>query len=680
MSQPDRQGARCGQAKCHERALGRPLGDQLWSRIRQMHDDTAGNPLFLDILLSKLSEQSEHPAASAGRTLTTTVERRVARQPVRVSETLQMAALAGAEFDLRVVARASGHRDSDTLSDLESAHHAGLVQEEAVNRYRFRHAVVRGVLRERLSRSRLARMHLKIAEAIEAVHPDALEEHAGALAFHYFQANAVGGGSKAYHYTLRAAQQATQLLAHDEAVNAYEQAIKLKDQAAATDESFNELLLLLGQAQRRAGNLLGALETFRAVTQVPGPPEQLAQATIAFEDTNYWLGYPGDEAANLTEQAVAVLPVADLTVRALTLAGLSRALRTGGRTTEGIKRGKEALALAERLGDPVVSFAVAFRTTQSSLSVARAHLHAIDWTKLYTTAREMGDMDACLLGLAEAMWATAMLGDVASWDEMFAEYCTSAEQLRQPRWDSWLQCFRAFRSLLAADLEGAEQALERSEQIAEGFGWAREGLYGVAMFLIRREQGRLAELLHQLQAAVRMNPSALWRPGLAALYADLGRLDDARPEFEAVLSEGLAGFADGSWDLGMGLLAEVCVALGDVERASLFLELLRPCEGRFLAFLGCAAGLGPVDRLLGMLASLAGRREDALKWHTTGLELARRMNSPLWIAHCLCDFAAHVLAADQLTARRMLAEAAAICEEHRLLGLGRRVEGFGTLD
>jgi hypothetical protein len=74
-----------------------------------------------------------------------------------------------------------------------------------------------------------------------------------------------------------------------------------------------------------------------------------------------------------------------------------------------------------------------------------------------------------------------------------------------------------------------------------------------------------------------------------------------------------------------------------------------------------------------MLASTAGRRE-ADRWHRSGLELARHIDSPLWIGHCLYDYAVHLLPSNRSGAMRMLAEAAAICDKHGLVVLGQRVD------
>ena len=54
------------------------------------------------------------------------------------------------------------------------------------------------------------------------------------------------------------------------------------------------------------------------------------------------------------------------------------------------------------------------------------------------------------------------------------------------------------------------------------------GVYGLQMFALRREQGRLGEVAPVLElVAPRQVDQPLWRPGLAALYSDLDMLDAA---------------------------------------------------------------------------------------------------------------------------------------------------------
>jgi DNA-binding SARP family transcriptional activator len=656
---------------------GRGLDDRLRVLAAEVHADAGGNPLFVDSLLSALpAEPGGDPVPR--RSLTEMVIRRVRRLPPDVADLLGTASVAGLDFDLRVVARAAGHRELVTLEALETASQAGLVDEDGANRYRFRHALVRSALREQLSQSRRVRVHLQVGEALEAVYGEHLHDHVSALAYHFSQAASVGGALRAYRYTLLAAQRATGLLSHDEAVDAYGQALELVDQVDGLDPLARYALLIdRSVAQRKAGDLFSALDTLRVAAEeasAQGAAVQMAQAAVAFEETTFWLGASGEYAVELVERAERTLPPEDSTLRALTVASVSRALDTSGRPGAAQRAG-EALAMAERLGDPATRFGVLLRTTRSTFTAEDADAGARRWMQICGKAREFGDVDACMLGLAEAMWATVMLGDLATANDLFGEFSNFAGQLRQPRLDYWLNLFRALRAILAADLHDGEQYLQRAEHIGGGFGWAREGLYGVAMFLIRREQGRIAGVAPALEATLRLNPSAsLWGPGLAALYAEMGRLDDARGAFETVVAAGLDSLPlDGSRQLCLGLLAEVCTALGDARRAAWLLEELRPSRGRFLVSLAGAAGLGPTDRLLGMLASTAQRPDEAEHWHRRGLDFARNLDSPLWIGHCLYDAAVHFTDSDRPSARRMLAEAAGICDQHDLPGLSGRV-------
>jgi hypothetical protein len=60
-------------------------------------------------------------------------------------------------------------------------------------------------------------------------------------------------------------------------------------------------------------------------------------------------------------------------------------------------------------------------------------------------------------------------------------------------------------------------------------------MYSVQLFAIRREQGRLEEMVAATQAFVAQFPAVpAWRAGLAYQYAELGRTEEARREFEVV--------------------------------------------------------------------------------------------------------------------------------------------------
>ena len=156
----------------------------------------------------------------------------------------------------------------------------------------------------------------------------------------------------------------------------------------------------------------------------------------------------------------------------------------------------------------------------------------------------------------------------------------------------------------------------------------------------------------------------MWRPGLAALYADLGLLADARNEFEALANDGFGTIPrDAVWPACATFLAEVCVALGDQERAIELYDALIPFRGRNI-MAGMTICFGPADRFLGNLAALLDRPEDAERHFEDALGLAERSPSPVWQAHVLHDHA------------RFLAERGATADAVEMEGRARQLAMF----
>ena len=107
------------------------------------------------------------------------------------------------------------------------------------------------------------------------------------------------------------------------------------------------------------------------------------------------------------------------------------------------------------------------------------------------------------------------------------------------------------------------------------------GVFGLQMFALRREQGRLKEVepvvrfFFQQQSA-----AAAWRPGLAVIYSELGRTRDARAEFENLAQHDFADLPrDAMWMGTMTYLVDVCTFLGDRARAERFTRFSYPSPG-----------------------------------------------------------------------------------------------------
>ncbi len=657
-------------AELVERSAGRRLDDRLRDLAGRLHTETAGNPLFIDSLLAAGEQTGELP-----RTVSETVRRRTRHLPGEVTDLLRLASVVGLDFDLPLVARATGRDELDVLDGLEAAGRAGLVDESGADRYRFAHALVRAALRDELSRSRRVRIHLQIGEALEALSADALDDHTDALAYHFSEAAPVGGLDKAFRYTVAAAERATRVLAYADAAAAYGRALEmlpaLPDQGPVRR---CQLLVARAEAHDRAGEFEAAwrmAETACTEAWDVGAADELVRAALALENIRVLSRIaPAEAAIAPLERAEAILPAADSPQRAVVIATLAQAMAYSGRRTAAIERAQTALAMARRVADPVALGEVIAATAFLDIPLERAAAMAVRATELLALGNQLDDDR--LRGWASSMgaWSNLQLGDMAAFDQFLDEYALAADRMHQPFWTSSLPLGRHVRAMIAGDLELAEWLLTEFRNVFDRW---YEGVEGTMMFFLRREQGRLERVAPALRILVQQQQGAnIWRPGLVALYIELGMMAEARDEFERLAANDFAATNDEAREVVLGLTAEACVALDDAQRADQLLDLLGLYRGKVLVTYRLAC-LGPVDRLLAMLSDTAGRPHEADALFDSAIDLCRRMPSPLWLAHCLHDAARHRAERDPEQAEMMLAEAADLCERHHLAGLARKL-------
>ncbi len=134
------------------------------SRYRER---TGGNPFFLEELLRDERERdsgAEGPPAG----VRDVVDRRLARLADTTREVLALAATVGLRFDLRGLAAAGDWPSGELLDALDEAIAAGLVVSGADERFAFAHSLVAEAIVSALPASRRARLHLQVADALEA--------------------------------------------------------------------------------------------------------------------------------------------------------------------------------------------------------------------------------------------------------------------------------------------------------------------------------------------------------------------------------------------------------------------------------------------------------------------------------------------------------------------------------
>ncbi|HWC27008.1 MAG TPA: AAA family ATPase [Solirubrobacteraceae bacterium] len=614
--------------------------------VHRLREQTEGNPFFIEETLRALldtgptGDESLSVAAleriGVPEGVAEIVERRVRHLSPLGDETLKAASVFGRDFRAGVVARVIGADAEDVICALEESMAAGLVLEVAdrVDVYTFSHTLVREALYSRLSVSRRVRLHLAVAEALEAL---AEHEHVNPaeLAHHFLLARHFAGPGPARRYSIAAGARATELLAYEEAAEHFAQAVQLfddDDEAARCD-----ILLALGRAQWRAGSD-EARQTFRTVATsaaARGDAEQLARAALGHSARYHESGYAGSRDRELLEQARAALADGDSALRVLLLSRLAGTVAFAGEQRDRAPAlSAEALAMARRLRDR---------------GVLRAALMAH-----HATLLDVRDLDERLKISAEFMvlpegrpelaaechhWRIFDLleaGDAGAARALQPQLETLAKHMRQPQWHSIAAGWRGVWAELAGDVTSAEQCAEECLQQGQRAGMKDAlSLWTGKLLMLRRRQGRLGELSSAVERLLRGADVRRtgWRSAFALICADAGDAGAARAIYREELPA-YAGAMPQFWLTNMAMLTELCAELGDADGARRLYSALLPCAHRSVV-VTYASYWGPVERYLAMLAATFGDDELRRRHAQRALARTRALNAPLLTAELL---------------------------------------------
>jgi DNA-binding CsgD family transcriptional regulator/tetratricopeptide (TPR) repeat protein len=677
-----------------ERAAGSDLGPGLPDVALSLRELTGGNAFLMTELWRTLLETETLASAGSERLagavaelgspegVREVVSQRLARLSAAGTQLLELAAVAGPEFELSLVAPdgvATVH------AALEEAVAHGMIEEVPGRRleYRFTHELVRRALYDRMPGLRRAELHLRVAEALERAHGPGESRRLAALAHHFAAAAPVDGPRRAVAYALRAGAAALDALAFDEADARFSAALDLGVDDARTR---GQTQLALGAARFRAGRSDDAMAAFRGAAQIAralDDPELLAQAAIGFEEACWRPGIVDAGAVELLEEASRAIGDGDSELRVMLLAGLGRAHSFVGDHAASDAVRERATAMARRLDDRRGLATVLMRSYWS-----RSEGRLEETLELLTEARELAEGLGDSELRAEAMeWRVAGLVAIGDLDTAAREQAAVhalAVRLRQPFTLHVAEHYASTIALCTGDLAEAEAAAERSHE------WSRllsgrdaSGIHGIQMFGVRREQGRLAELEPVIGLlAGSGGPAGVWRPGLAALLAELGMEDEARGELEQIRREGLAPLRSRLWLGSLTYLADACAAVGDAELAPLVYRELAPLAGGNVVVGHGVACYGAADRFLGMLAAASGDHDRAAGHFEAALGFNRRMGAHTWVAQTLFGYGRTLRmrdrAGDARRAAELLAEAATLADHIGMPALLARAQALGA--
>ncbi len=624
------------------------------------------------------------PAAELGtpETVRQVVSHRLARLAPETGVILEVAAVSGGRVELVTLRRVAAIGESALLDAVDEAARSGLV-EEVPSRglaYRFTHELVRRSVLDRLSAPRRAELHLRVAEALESTAvPGDDRARLAALAHHFTEAAPLGETARAIYYNLLAAESAAGALSFEEAASLLRNALELGiDDPRQRTEAF----LALGSELYRAGRSLESLAAFRQAAELARSTddgELFARAAIGFESTCWRPGLNDQGALALLAEAVDLLGPEDSVLRCRLLTALSRAHdELHGHHDRGRAARDSAIAMARRIGDDAglaIVLSASYWSDQPRSEVlemlAEARALAADLGDLELEAEAMEWRIAALMAMGEMEAASLDLSVVLE----------QASRTRQPFICHVAEHYASALALMEGRLADAEAAAERSREWGQLLtGRDASGVHGIQMFGVRREQGRLGELAPVMRLlASNEREGGAWRPGFAALLAELDMKPDALRELERVRRLGLDRLRESLWLASLTYLTDASCAVGDAETATLLYPELAPLAGISLMIGHGVACYGSADRYLGMLAATSGENELAERHFEVALAANRKMGATTWLAHTEYEFGRMLIAAGRADqAGPLLVEALAHAEQVGMPTLIARLRRLGV--
>jgi len=635
--------------------MGDAPADELAAAI---HADTQGNPLFAKEIGRLLAAEGHGDGAPGGipipQGVLEVIGQRLARQSESCRNLLALASVVGREFDPDVIGSLAEVDEDALFAALDEAAGAGLVGAvpEASGRLRFSHILIRDALYEDLPAPRRMRLHRAVAEALEALYARNPEPHVTELARHYRDAGPAAA-HKAIEYAQRAGDRAASQYGYEEAAESYASALEMLETARAGDTDRTcELLLSLGEVQSRAGNGAEARQALRkaaGLAQEADRPDQLARAAIEYGGRFGWARASIDPFyVPVLERALAAVGTEDSSARVRLLARLAAARRDDAPRERRVAIAAEGLEMAGRIGDPV-TLALAL---EAQWVATEGPEMVRDGTGIATTRRmielgeQAGDKERMYEGHEHRLNSFWQLGDRTAVDVEFDVLAALADELRQPAQRWHIGTMRTMLALMEGRFEDAERLIEETVVLGKRVErWNAVVSQRIALFLLRREQGRLGELATTIGRSVHEYPSLLrFACAQAHLEADLGREREARAHLDALLALDLEReHRDAEWLFSMALLADPCALLAHERGAAKLYSLLLPFE-QLYAVAPIEGSFGAMARGLGVLATVLRRYDDADRHLEAAIEIEARMGGRPGLAHAHHDRAMALLA------------------------------------
>jgi tetratricopeptide (TPR) repeat protein len=675
-------------------AAAAALTEEIVARILRRAD---GVPLFIEELTRSVTDASSAAGDSVPETLQASLLARLDRLGSDMKEVAQIAAVIGREFGSDLLCAVVGKSKDELTPALGQLVASQIVLPAGTAQgglYLFRHALIQDAAYQLLLLSRRRQYHAEIARTLEGRFAETDESHPELIAQHY---TAAALPEQAIPYWVKAGERALAHFAYLEPISHFERGLDLAralPEGPARSRQILNLLLLLAEARFRNKHLHEALQMFREafdLARTDGSPADLARAASGAQLAESHMGVVQQKSIALLEAALDAFGESGTAERSRVLGRLGIALAQSGAFERATTLMSRATDLARRRGDPralleALIYSELYAKVAQPCTGPQFEMRRQLLGEMWNIAEQLGDPDMLPHLFSVSMAAFLEIVDLAGFEAQFIRFEQLLEEGRIVGGQNHylMTTSSAMRAILHGDFLGADRWAEQALEVAHDIQpEVATGVYGVQMFTIRREQGRLAEAAPLFRRFLAKNPQeSAWRPGLALIASDLGFEQAARKAFDDMATAGFKFAADAKRNITLCYLAEVCARLGDADRAGPLYELLLPYRDLAVVVPSATVCCGATARYLGMLAGLMRDWTAAEQHFEAAVDIDERLQAWPWLAHTKHEFAlmlqARDLPGDRERAQTLLAEATASAERFGMASLQSKIRAVAN--
>lgn len=653
--------------------------------IEMIIEKTDGVPLFVEELTRAIGASGSTGKLSVPSSLKGALMARLDA----VSQDAKQVALAGSvigrEFEPALLTASMDDAQIDIPACLQELRRSGLIFESGHSRgnYVFRHALIRDTAYQSMLAATRRQQHARVAKALSRLRYAEIERQPELVARHFTEAE---DWPSAFERWRSATELALARSASREATSNAKETLKAARHLGGDDtEEVIRAKILIGRSYDSAGHLpdcIAILEEAWNTSRAIRHPELAADAANHFADTAMMASDKHDKAILFCNQALKDLPEQDERRRVGLMSQLARAYMFTGDFEKSGTFGREAMELAAQLGDHKAQFSV-MMARYGSPFVARSKIEKNHWrdnlNAMRRVAEKLGNIDQGR-DRTLSLFVGAEMVDRQFLDhslELLTEISAKENHLQL----YWVQVHaRAMVAILDGDFELAERYANEAVKIGRHtHGEHVEGVFGVQMFTIRREQSRLHEVAPVMKRLMSERPEdTTWQPGFGVIAAELGFKDAAERILNDLAQTGFELPHDAMYSTTLAYLADICVAVGQEEHAQTVYDKLLPYEQLTITAGAATVCAGAAARRLGNLAALMGDWDASDHMFETAIDIDTRMKAPPWIAHSKAAYSAALRRRgrkeDMKRALQLEAEALATAQKMGMVSLRGKLE------